>query len=49
MEPYLPHQRGIVQLVERWTVGRLDGHHVAVVVQTGQRLSGEVPAEERGN
>lgn len=32
---HLAHQRGVMQLVERWTVGRLDGHHVAVVVQAG--------------
>lgn len=42
-DTHFPHQRCVVQLVERWTVGGLYGHHVAIIIQTWQSLARKMP------
>lgn len=41
--PYLVKQSGIVKLVQGWPMSSLDAHNVPVIVQSRQRLPGQVP------
>lgn len=43
LKPYLVEKSGIVQLVQRRPVSRLDAHDIPVIVQSGQGLPGHVP------
>lgn len=42
---HLAHQRGIMQLIQCGPIGSLYGHHIAIIIEPWQCLTGEMPAE----